>query len=91
MKIEDAAIKKDQVGSVYTVTAWAEDFTYALEERPWICKLLFRIAIGRYAWREFTGMVIAMIQDGWFIPKNVGYGLRGMDYHKEKIEWWGLK
>ncbi len=89
MKIDETKYMKHH--DVFSVVAWGGDFVYALEERPWICKLLFKLAIGRFAWREFVGMVEELIKFGSFIPRNIGYSYRGMEYHKERPELWGLK
>ena len=90
-KVEDTKMDIKAFGSMGTTVAWAEDFIYAVEERPWILKLFFRIAVGRFAWREFMGMVESLILSGGFFPKNVGYGLRGQEYHKDKVCLWRIK
>ena len=91
MKIEDVKMDVKALGNYATIAAWAVDFVYALEARPWICKWLFKLAIGRFAWREFTGMVEAGIVVGSFVPRNVGYCHEQQSYHQEHPELWGLR
>lgn len=90
-KVEDAEFNIKAFGSSYATIAWAEDFVYALEERPKIFKWIFKIAIGKFAWREFAGMVESLIICGGYMPKNVGYCCKDQEYHKDKFELWGLK
>jgi hypothetical protein len=69
----------------HTISAWSTDFVRALGERPKIMKWLFKLVIGRYAWREFAGMYKA-------IPyPEFGYDLKNNEYHKEHPEVWGMK
>jgi hypothetical protein len=77
-------------GYISTV-AWAQDFVYALEERPKIFKLLFKLAIGRFAWREFVGMVEMLMKSGGYTPNCIGYFCEDNDYHKEHPELWGMR
>ena len=90
-KVEDTKFDIRCFGDYGATIAWAEDFVYALESRPQIFKRLFKLAIGKYAWREFVGMVETLIQCGGHLPKNVGYSLSNMDYHKERPELWRMK
>ena len=90
-KIEETKMNSKAFGNTGATIAWAEDFIYAVEERPWILKLLFRIAVGRFAWREFMGIVESLLLSGGFYPKNVGYSHREQEYHKEKICLWRIR
>lgn len=92
IKVEETKfnIEAMKVGNGATI-AWAEDFVYAVEERPWILKFIFRLAVGRFAWREFMGMVEALITSGGFYPKNVGYSCDDQEYHKDDYSLWGIK
>jgi hypothetical protein len=64
------------------ISAWAQDFVRAMWERTWIFRLLFRIAVGRYAYREFTGMVKEMDEDHYYLDSE--YGLEECDYNKQR-------
>lgn len=91
MRVEDTKFEIEAYGNGFCATVgWAQDFNYALNDRPWICKLIFRLVVGKYAWREFKGMVQALAQTGGWV-QNIGYSLQDMDYHKDDITLWGLK
>lgn len=65
------------------------DFIRALNERHWVVKLLFRIVVGRYAYREFLFMVRIIEEQGMGAFHE--YGLRGHDYHRDPQPWsWWL-
>ena len=70
------------------VYAWAIDFIRALDERPIIIKYLIRFIFGRYAYREFLGMIEAIKKNGSYI--FTGYSLENQEYHKDKmpVKWW---
>ena len=74
----------------YTTFAWALDFIRALLERPLIVKLLLRPLFGKYAYREFVGMVDSL--KSWDLV-NIGYYLKDCNYHKDKIrrDWWNIE
>jgi len=59
------------------------DFIRALNERPAWLKLLFRIVVGEYAYREFLFMV-ANIEG--YDPLGE-YGCRELEYHRERKPW----
>ena len=59
---------------------WVLDFCRAVNERNWFWKLLFRIAVGKYAWSEFKGLWNAVDKQGY--DPNTEYGLETIDYHK---------
>ena len=90
MDIENTKTDPRYFGYFHPSTPWTQDFVYALNDRPWIFKWLFKIAIGRYAWREFVGMVETLILSGSFVT-GIGYSLIDQDYHKEKPTLWGLR
>jgi hypothetical protein len=90
-KIEDTQMDSRAFGNYGATLAWAEDFIYAVEERPWLFKLLFRLAVGKFAWREFMGMAETLIMSGGFYPKHVGYSHREQEYHKDNISLWDIK
>lgn len=72
-----------------TVYGWAIDFLRAYSERPWIFKIFARLIFGKYAYREFIGMIDAsQAQLAYFF--SIGYSLQDMDYHKDKprLIWW---
>ncbi len=68
-----------------TITGWAIDFVRAFHERPRLYRILFRIAVGRYAFNEFLGMVTA---EDLTLPYS-DYELEEMGYHKQhdKFVW----
>ena len=72
-----------------TIAGWAVDFVRATRERPLLAKIVFRFVIGRYAYREFIGMMDALEVDG-FVP-YLSYELEQMDYHQDAlpfVNWW---
>lgn len=91
MRVEDAKFNPSLMGKYASTIMWTVDFIYALEDRPKIFKWLFKVAIGKYAWREFCGAVKSMIETGTYTPNIIGYSLQDMDYHQEKPELWGMK
>ncbi len=71
-----------------TIAFWATDFVRAARERPLIMRLLFRFAMGKYAYRELVGLMSALDKEG--ISPYYSYDLEGMDYHGEEVPWdWG--
>ena len=68
---------------------WSLDFIRAMNERPTLIKYLLRLILGKYAYREFVGLVEAFEKDGWYDP-FMCYGCEGVDYHKDKkpLRWW---
>lgn len=62
---------------------WGLDFSRALVSRPWWARMLFRIACGRYAYREFVGMQDCFYRDG-FGPRDA-YELQHMEYHGDRV------
>lgn len=60
---------------------WGLDFCRALKQRPLWARLLFRLACGKYAYREFIGMQDCFIRDS-FDP-FYEYGLENVSYHKD--------
>lgn len=77
------------------VFAWALDFVRAMRERPLWAKILFRLAMGKYAYREFIGMMDAIEDDGYpLYHPFISYGLEEMDYHQDEIplvDWWSKR
>lgn len=64
------------------VLAWSQDFARAMGDRPPWARLLFRLAAGRYAYREFVGLVLALKERG---DSVAGYELEGCEYHREEV------
>lgn len=62
----------------------ALDFCRALNERGWIARLLFRFAVGKYAFREYELLVINLELRGGYDTK-FDYGLEDCKYHKKTI------
>jgi hypothetical protein len=63
------------------VYGWTQDFVKALAERPKFIRLILRFVFGKYAYREFIGIVDTLIAAGDYF----NYELDNMDYHKEKV------
>ena len=68
---------------------WSQDFVLALLDRPFLAKILLRIVFGKYAYREFCGLVQAVDFNlgGHVLKNNIGYSLEDMEYHKDKMSW----
>ncbi len=65
------------------VTVWALDFVRATRERPLWARLLFRLALGRYAYREFIGMQEWLARKGY--SPECDYGIESTEYNKDKL------
>jgi len=72
------------------VTAWANDMCRALNERNRFWKWLFRLSLGKYAYREYIGM-IHMLNRAEYHPE-FEYALEHAAYHNN-LEWeyWSVK
>ena len=57
------------------------DFCRALNERGWLWKILFRVAVGKHAYSEFKGLWDEMGKQGH--DTECDYGLEEMDYHTD--------
>ena len=76
------------------IIAWTLDFLRALEERPRIIRVSLRWIFGKWAYREFIGLIQGMIDNGWSpMFGYIGYGLENLDYQKDEIqvEWWKIE
>ena len=67
-----------------TLGAWSVDFVRAMWDKPLFVRLLFRIIIGKYAYREFVGLMQFLDKTGDWAGLDFGYSLEGCEYHKEK-------
>ncbi len=65
------------------VFAWTFDFVQAIRERPLWARFLLRIAMGKYAYREFIGIMETLRDHGFYIDS--GYELEHMKYHQKSI------
>lgn len=76
------------------ISGWAEDFILALLDRPFWARILLRFIFGKYAYREFCGLVKTVDDNlgGHVLKNNIGYGLADVEYHKDKVplRWWKL-
>ena len=61
----------------------ALDFCRALNERSWLAKILFRLAVGKYAYREYELMEMNINCE---YDTHFEYGLEDASYHKKTIE-----
>jgi hypothetical protein len=68
--------------------AWALDMTRALHERNIIWRMLLPVVMGRYAYREFVGLIDALA-DEEFDPR-MAYECEGTEYNNERVrrDWW---
>jgi hypothetical protein len=73
------------------ICGWAVDFVGAARERPVWAKLLVRLALGKWAYREFIGLIDELYRNGC-IP-YVSYELENMEYHTDivPLAWWKEK
>ena len=71
--------------------AWAIDFLRAYYERPFICKILARVIFGKYAYREFIGLIHSFVDEG--TPIDFGYSFTNADYMGDKVPlvWWKIE
>lgn len=63
----------------------ALDFVRALRGRPWLFRMLFRLAVGRYAYREAV-FIQQNLHDAGDYP-DFDYGLEDCEYHRRKLPW----
>ena len=61
------------------------DFVRALNERPLWAKLLFRLIVGKYAYREFL-FVVKNMRDSGYSP-FYDYSLEDISYHTDEQPW----
>lgn len=67
---------------------WAVDFIRAAGDRPLWARLLMRMAMGKWAYREFIGLMDELDRGG-FIP-YMSYELKSQRYHKDEVPFdWG--
>jgi len=70
--------------NTFAVTAWwALDFSRAIYNMNWLRRILFRIIIGKYAYREFAG-IMQTLHSGQYDPRYT-YELEDTDYNKEEL------
>ncbi len=71
------------------ISAWSMDFERALNKKSFLHKLLFRLVLGKYAFREFYGMREALKKNGYSNEYSY-YELERCKYQKDKIPfiWW---
>ena len=73
------------------IEAWAMDFVRALSIRPFFAKILVRAVFGKYAYREFVGLIQCLRDKGYDL--DFGYSLESCEYHNDvipNIAWWRL-
>ena len=71
------------------VCAWAVDFVRSMRQRPLLARALFRIILGRYAYREFIGLMDSLKQMGY--TPYMDYDLEKQAYHNDVVpcvDWW---
>jgi hypothetical protein len=62
----------------------ALDFCRALNERGWLAKLLFKFAVGKYAYREYELLKMHLTFEGY--DPEFEYGLQDVGYHKKSMK-----
>lgn len=65
------------------IVGWAIDFVRAAVERPLWARILLRVTMGRYAYREFIGLMDELNREGFLT--YMGYELYGIDYHNDLV------
>ena len=68
------------------VSAWANDMCRALNERNRFWKWLFKLSLGKYAYREYVGMTSILERAGYY-PEGE-YALEDAKYHNEPEREW---
>lgn len=58
----------------------ALDFVRKMNEHSQIRRWLFRLVIGRYAWREYRLLEVNLIKSGW--RTDFRYSCEGTDYNQ---------
>ena len=68
--------------------SWSLDFCRAVRQRPWWARWLYRLVVGRYAYREFIGMQDALARES-FNP-YFDYSCENVSYHADEVplKWW---
>lgn len=61
----------------------ALDFCRALNERGWFARLIFRLAVGKFAYREFEIMEANLNLQ---YDTHSEYGLEDCEYHKKSMK-----
>ena len=61
----------------------AVDFCRALNERSWFYKWLFRLAVGKYAYREYELLFENLKRESHMPDRS--YELEEMSYHKKSM------
>ena len=86
--MDDLAYYRSQFEHYFPPWPWALDFCRAMAERPLWARLLFRLVLGKYAYREFIGLQNAFLGTG-NSPFWEGVG-PGCGYFKDKVpaRWW---
>ena len=76
-------------GREIVVVGWFEDAIKALIERPWPFLVVFRICMGKHAFREFYGAMTELYRQREYLF-DVGYCLDGGSWHEDKLPfvWW---
>lgn len=72
------------------VVAWAQDFVKAASERSGLLRILLRFCLGRYAFREFLGMVEALQKIDYINSdlRDVNYpryDCENQEYHSDPV------
>jgi len=77
-------VSENNIETYIQVSAWAMDFWYAFLDRPKFLRWIAKIAMGKYAYRELYEIKVCF-ENVDLLP-NIGYSLKHMDYHKDKVD-----
>ena len=79
---------KGDLPSFAPAFAWGQDFWRAFHERPRILRWIAYLCMGCYATRELIGMRDAIEDQNYSTHYPYDDALKGMAYHKEKVNKW---
>lgn len=93
---ESIVFTKENTEGYSIVVAWAQDFVLAASEQSKLLRILLRFCLGRYAFREFLGMIKALQGIGYVNSdlKNTNYmcyNCKDQGYHNDLIPFdWSM-
>ena len=76
--------RNKELNELIVLEAWVQDFITELFCRNIFFRILFRIAVGKYAYREFAGIVKTLDKRGHYL-KNGYSSSYECEYHKDKL------
>lgn len=70
----------NELDGYVVIAGWAMDMVRAVNSRPKLFQLLFRLSVGRYGWNEYVGLWNALKREGH--NPEWPYDLQNVEYHK---------